>query len=280
MTFDWAEGHIIMSDGAACDGREGSGVLSFEAVAAADLVARTPLDEDHEGISTQQIPIRPSVHLIECWEFLRGFWPLWLRETCPEFEITTTSNLNNTAGEDYIRRIAAIVLGVDELHQIDQSLETYISQVRLYRPDIPVIAIFPIGSSSHTNYWIRRVGINGYIPRSTNIEVAAAALRLVIAGGQYFPHTNTAGGITGEANFQAGSVQHDAYLPNTLTPREMAVLDRLSRGNANKIIAYELNISLSTVKAHVHSIIRKMKVRNRTEVVVMARDVSLAVNHR
>ena len=110
--------------------------------------------------------------------------------------------------------------------------------------------------------------------------MAAAALRLVIAGGQYFPHTNTAGGITGEANVQAGLVQHDAYPSNTLTPREMAVLDRLSRGNANKIIAYELNISLSTVKAHVHSIIRKMKARNRTEVVVMAREVNLAVNQR
>ena len=269
-----------MSDGAACDGREGSGVLSFEAIAAAGLVTRPPAVEDHENIAVHEMSGRPSVHLIERWEFLRGFWPLWLRETCPEFELTTTSNLNNTVGEDYIRRIAAIVLGVDELHQIDQSLEAYINQIRVYRPDIPVIAIFPIGSSSHTTYWIRRVGINGYIPRSTSIEVAAAALRLVIAGGQYFPHTNTAGGITGEANVQAGLVQHDAYPSNTLTPREMAVLDRLSRGNANKIIAYELNISLSTVKAHVHSIIRKMKARNRTEVVVMAREVNLAVNQR
>jgi DNA-binding NarL/FixJ family response regulator len=188
------------------------------------------------------------------------------------------SNITNAAGEEHIRRIAAIVLGVDELNQIDRLVEQYIAQIRVYRPEIPVIAIFPIGSSSDTQYWIRRIGISGYIPRSTSIEVAAAALRLVIAGGQYFPHTNQAGSMQRQIDFQAGSVQHAAGLPNTLTPREMAVLDRLSRGNANKIIAYELNISLSTVKAHVHSIIRKMKVRNRTEVAVMAREACLPVN--
>lgn len=58
-----------------------------------------------------------------------------------------------------------------------------------------------------------------------------------------------------------------------LTPREEAVLSVLASGAQNKIIAYQLSMSLSTVKAHVHSIIQKLKVRNRTEVVVAAQNM-------
>ena len=40
---------------------------------------------------------------------------------------------------------------------------------------------------------------------------------------------------------------------------------------ANKIIAYRLSLSQSTVKAHVHNIISKLNVSNRTEAAVRGR---------
>lgn len=43
------------------------------------------------------------------------------------------------------------------------------------------------------------------------------------------------------------------------TPRELAVLDKLRRGKPNKIIAYELMLSQSTVKAHIRSIMKKRR---------------------
>ena len=49
----------------------------------------------------------------------------------------------------------------------------------------------------------------------------------------------------------------------------------LAVGAQNKIIAYRLGMSMSTVKAHMHSIIRKLRVRNRTEAVVAARAMEL-----
>jgi DNA-binding NarL/FixJ family response regulator len=51
------------------------------------------------------------------------------------------------------------------------------------------------------------------------------------------------------------------------TPSEQAVLDRLKLGKANKIIAHELGLSESTVKVHIGTIMKKLKVTNRTQIV-------------
>lgn len=55
----------------------------------------------------------------------------------------------------------------------------------------------------------------------------------------------------------------------SFTPREMDLLDLLRRGMQNKLIAYRLGISQSTVKAHLRSIMMKLKAKNRTQAVSM-----------
>jgi len=58
--------------------------------------------------------------------------------------------------------------------------------------------------------------------------------------------------------------------PNAcFTSRELELVDLLRHGMQNKRIAYELGISQSTVKAHLRSIMMKLKARNRTEVACM-----------
>jgi two-component system, NarL family, nitrate/nitrite response regulator NarL len=50
-----------------------------------------------------------------------------------------------------------------------------------------------------------------------------------------------------------------------LSPREAAILKALVQGAPNKIIAYRLNITEATVKVHVKAILRKIRVKNRTQ---------------
>ena len=57
---------------------------------------------------------------------------------------------------------------------------------------------------------------------------------------------------------------------NEFTRNELAVLDRLKVGKANKIIAYELGLSESTVKVHIGRIMKKLNVTNRTQIVCRA----------
>lgn len=54
-----------------------------------------------------------------------------------------------------------------------------------------------------------------------------------------------------------------------LTPREQEVLSRVLTGQGNQQIANDLVISLGTVKAHVHSIYRKLSVSRRSELMGM-----------
>ena len=56
----------------------------------------------------------------------------------------------------------------------------------------------------------------------------------------------------------------------SLTPAQRRILSSVREGLLNKQIAYELDISEATVKAHITAIFRKLNVNNRTQAVLLA----------
>ena len=56
----------------------------------------------------------------------------------------------------------------------------------------------------------------------------------------------------------------------TLSEREIQILDGLVKGYANKVIGRRCNISEATVKVHMKSILRKIRVCNRTQAAIWA----------
>ena len=62
----------------------------------------------------------------------------------------------------------------------------------------------------------------------------------------------------------------------TLTPRQMRVLMMLRDGLLNKQIAYKLDVSEATVKAHVSAILQKLNVDSRTQAVIAAAKIDNA----
>lgn len=56
----------------------------------------------------------------------------------------------------------------------------------------------------------------------------------------------------------------------TLTPTQLKVLHGVHSGLLNKQIAYDLGIAEATVKAHMTALMRKLNVRNRTQVALAA----------
>jgi DNA-binding NarL/FixJ family response regulator len=111
-----------------------------------------------------------------------------------------------------------------------------------------------------------RSGASGHVPTGTAFDVAVEAMRLVIAGGIFVP-----GDVLLKARRQNRTTDSNARQVS-FTARQNAVLDALRQGKTNKLIAYELNMSESTVKVHVRNIMRKLDARNRTEVAVRAGD--------
>ncbi|MBB5712860.1 helix-turn-helix domain-containing protein [Sphingomonas xinjiangensis] len=59
-----------------------------------------------------------------------------------------------------------------------------------------------------------------------------------------------------------------------LTPTQIKVLRGVRSGQLNKQIAYDLGIAETTVKAHMTALMRKLNVRNRTQVAIAAEALS------
>ena len=56
---------------------------------------------------------------------------------------------------------------------------------------------------------------------------------------------------------------------DTLSARELMVLDLIAAGNSNKSIASQLGITEETVKGHVKSILAKLRAKDRTHAVTL-----------
>src|SRR3989338_5873567 len=78
-----------------------------------------------------------------------------------------------------------------------------------------------------------------------------------------------------EIKKQSKQNEHAIALVKTLTPREFEVMGLMVAGKLNKIIAYELGISLSTVELHRAKVMKKTKVRSLAQLVrlVMANNL-------
>ena len=72
----------------------------------------------------------------------------------------------------------------------------------------------------------------------------------------------------GRYNYPTDDQAADNYTP--LSPREMEILEMVTRGASNKEIALRLNISQQTVKNHMTAILRKLHVDDRTQAAVYA----------
>jgi DNA-binding NarL/FixJ family response regulator len=55
--------------------------------------------------------------------------------------------------------------------------------------------------------------------------------------------------------------------PRRLTPIERTIAGYVAMGHSNKLIAYELGVSVGTVSAHTHTILKKLGIRTRVELV-------------
>ncbi|WP_395646415.1 response regulator transcription factor [Terricaulis sp.] len=132
------------------------------------------------------------------------------------------------------------------------------------RIDLPVVVV----SASEDPADVRRSmaqGALGYVPKSADPETLLAALKLVLAGEIYVPTI-----LLKERN------ESEAPAPGVLsrlTQRQMEVLDALCEGLPNKSIAFNLQMSEKTVKAHVTAIFRVLGAANRTQAVTIARQL-------
>ncbi|MCV6612676.1 MAG: response regulator transcription factor [Amphritea sp.] len=151
-----------------------------------------------------------------------------------------------------------------DLHMPGTNGFTGLVFLRGQNPGIPVVVV----SGSEDASVMKRAldyGASGFIPKSSPLEVIAEAIGAVLEGEEWLPEevADSLDDVTEEDQKFAANLA-------SLTPQQFRVLTMLTEGLLNKQIAYELNVSEATIKAHVTAILRKLGVHSRTQAVIAA----------
>ena len=135
-----------------------------------------------------------------------------------------------------------------------------LSEVRARFPDVLVVMVTALEEANLIRKALA-LGACGFIPKSASIECIAEAVERVLDGEQWLPES--VANLTDEAS----EIETDDFSVKLamLTPHQLKVLRMVADGLLNKQIAYELDISESTVKQHVSAVLRKLNVINRTK---------------
>ena len=164
-------------------------------------------------------------------------------------------------------------------------------ELRATWPSTPVVVV---SASDRSADVIRAIdlGAMGFVPKRASNEILTEALRIVMSGGIFVPPMDIrgdtdplpgepgggpAGAHAGHAATPAdfGMPRPEAMAAFKLTPRQNDVLALLLRGQSNKLIARELNLSVETVKDHVAAVLRTLGVNSRTQAVLAVSQMSI-----
>jgi len=136
-------------------------------------------------------------------------------------------------------------------------------------PGLPVVVV----SGSEDLQVMRRAidyGASGFIPKSAPLPEIVNAIQSVLDGDVWLP-----GGVAEKLERMQGEASDFSERLATLTPQQFRVLGMLAEGMLNKQIAYDLDVSEATVKAHITAVFRKLGVRNRTQAVIAIQQMEL-----
>jgi two-component system nitrate/nitrite response regulator NarL len=104
--------------------------------------------------------------------------------------------------------------------------------------------------------------LSGVLTYDLSVDDFVRSLRLICSGERVFPRDL---GRRPEAS-SAGDEPRSGGV--RLSPREQEMLSHLLSGHSNKLIARELGITEATVKVHLKSVLRKIRVQNRTQAAI------------
>ena len=112
------------------------------------------------------------------------------------------------------------------------------------------------------------LGASGFISKSSTMEAIRKGVESILAGGIW---TSEGIELGSEGDQEIGELIQRLQ---TLTPQQTRVLSMLAEGLLNKQIAYELNMSEATIKAHVSAVLQKLDVDSRTQAVIRLAKIS------
>lgn len=122
------------------------------------------------------------------------------------------------------------------------------------------IVILTVSDSRSDIKALVAAGADGYLLKDTEPDELISQLRQALCGAKVYNDL--------VRDYLENTSEQDSLL-NTLTDREMQILQEVAKGYRNKQIADALFISEATVKVHMKSLLKKLQVKSRTAATVL-----------
>jgi two-component system nitrate/nitrite response regulator NarL len=154
---------------------------------------------------------------------------------------------------------------------ISEALET-VDTARRRTPGLPIVVLLATVDPLIVKNFVT-AGVAGYFDKSDSADLLLGALRLVLTGGIYPPPALRSLAVNGPGSSAHSRVRPDAPSqenPCRLTPRQIEVLALAACGQSNKSIARQLNIAEGTVKVHLYTVYKALKVDSRSQASIAA----------
>jgi DNA-binding NarL/FixJ family response regulator len=147
-----------------------------------------------------------------------------------------------------------------------------LDEVRGVALDFPELALIALGLDEQRQSVIRcgRAGFRGYVDRNASIEQLCRAISDACRGRLNCSAEISSGLL--RALFARPDVGGAAAMGEALTAREGEVLQLIGHGLSNKEIATELDLSVATVKHHVHHVLNKLNLPRRAQAMRRVRE--------
>ncbi|OCR24052.1 LuxR family transcriptional regulator [Pseudomonas syringae] len=146
------------------------------------------------------------------------------------------------------------------------------------RNEAPTIPVVIVSAEQDKQIVLQAItyGAVGFITKSSPRLQMTQAIEQILNGNVYLPSDIIRSQKPATRRHNSETRSFPPELLQALTRKQLLVLERMTKGESNKQIAYTLEIAETTVKAHVSAILRKLNVHNRVQAILSAGDIDFA----
>ncbi len=216
-----------------------------------------------------------AIALLPAPQFAQEMILQWLKQAAAPCRVTVLDPAQMPLAEQGEQRYDLVVLCQFLQEGSPEQMLGAIRGVRATWESVPLVVVSDVENSRLVVEALRN-GVSGYIPTRLPVQVAVAAVKLVLSGGTYSPPLLSSDGVSRAAAHDAVLRPPLKPLPEQvaaqlkLSPRECQVLQLMQVGYSNRQIGTQLSISQNTVMVHVRHLMRKLGATNRTQAVFKA----------
>jgi DNA-binding NarL/FixJ family response regulator len=136
--------------------------------------------------------------------------------------------------------------------------------------DIKVIAMDLVPIQEDIMQFVE-AGVSGFILKDASITEFTKTIRSVAGGEKVLPPILAGSLFSQIMDYGVNEMGPSKLIQSVrMTKREREIVELIAEGLANKEIAYKLNLSIYTVKSHVHNILEKMALNSRVQIAIHA----------